>query len=77
MWDQGEVLGWTGHLGYGLPRLWKVLLQQGWPVVSASALRPVCLPAAYLTQFCQECRAWGLSVLLGELLPCLGRGSHV
>lgn len=68
MWDQGEVLGWTGHLGYGLPRLWKVLLQQGWPVVSASA---------YLTQFCQECRAWGLSVLLGELLPCLGRGSHV
>lgn len=36
-----------------------------------------CLPAAYLTQFCQECRAWGLSVLLGELLSCLGRGSHV
>lgn len=32
---------------------------------------------AYLTQICQECRAWGLSVLLGEPMPCLGHGSHV
>lgn len=36
-----------------------------------------CLPTAYLTQICQECHAWGLSVLLGEPLPCLGHSSHV